>query len=69
MVLHSGDKYTFLTPKIPCVYWPNYAVFDIDGETIFSKIQSMRTVGSLSYLGVHEPQKITTLNSMEFMRV
>jgi hypothetical protein len=27
------------------------------------------TIGSLNYLGVHEPQKITAPNSMESMRL
>jgi hypothetical protein len=32
-----------LTPKIPCVFGPNCVVFDIVGEIIFSKMQSMIT--------------------------
>jgi hypothetical protein len=27
----------FLTPKIPCAFLPNYAVFDIVGKINFSK--------------------------------
>jgi hypothetical protein len=35
--------FVLLTPKIPCVFLPNYVVVDIVGETIFFKIQSMRS--------------------------
>jgi hypothetical protein len=31
-----------LTPKIPCVFVPNFAVFDIVGKINFSKNKSMR---------------------------
>jgi hypothetical protein len=31
-----------LTPKIPCVFKPNFAVFDIAGKINFSKDKSMR---------------------------
>jgi hypothetical protein len=54
-------------------FLPNYAVFDIVGETIFPKSKvwelDKATVGSLCYLGVHEPQKITAPNSMGSMRL
>jgi hypothetical protein len=37
-VLYMSD----LTPKIPCVFLPNFAVFDIVGKINFSKNKSMR---------------------------
>jgi hypothetical protein len=35
-----------LTPKIPCVFLPNFAVFDIVGKINFSKNKSMQVQGS-----------------------
>jgi hypothetical protein len=32
-----GIRKTTLTPKIPCVFLPNFAVFDIVGKINFSK--------------------------------
>jgi hypothetical protein len=41
--LYSFVKLSALTPKIHCVFWPNSTIFDIVGEIIFSKNQSMRS--------------------------
>jgi hypothetical protein len=35
-----------LTPKIPCVFLPNFAVFDIVGKINFSKKKIMINEGS-----------------------
>jgi hypothetical protein len=39
----STDIEQLLTLKIPYVFLPKYVVFDIVGEIIFFKIQSIRT--------------------------
>jgi hypothetical protein len=36
----------YLTPKIPCVFLPNFVVFDIVGKINFSKNKRMRIEGS-----------------------
>jgi hypothetical protein len=47
-LLHQGNGmvgYHFLdilTPKIPCVLLPNFAIFDIVGKINFSNNKSMR---------------------------
>jgi hypothetical protein len=59
-----------LTPKIPCAFLPNYAIFDIVGEIIFSKskVQELDkvTVGTLSYINL---KKITVPNSTRSMKL
>jgi hypothetical protein len=37
-----ADSFLILTPKIPCVFLPNSAVFDIVGKINFSKNKSMK---------------------------
>jgi hypothetical protein len=32
-----ADSFQLLTPKIPCVFLPNFAVFDIVGKNQFLK--------------------------------
>jgi hypothetical protein len=68
----GGGGY-FLTPKIPCVFLPNFAVFDIVGKINFSKKNVWEfkevIVGSWSYLVVDQPQKIAALHSMGARRL
>jgi hypothetical protein len=66
--LWENDSFLNLTPKIPCVFLPNFEVFDIVGKINFSKIKVWEfkevIVGSWSYLVGNQPQKIATLFSM-----
>jgi hypothetical protein len=58
-----------LTPKIPCVFLPNFAVFDIVGKINFSKNNSMKKILSncriLKFLVVNQPPKIAAPHSMK----
>jgi hypothetical protein len=42
MLKEGVETFPNLTPKIPCVFLPNFAVFDIVGRINFSKNKSMR---------------------------
>jgi hypothetical protein len=66
-------KRRWLIPKIPCVFSPNFAVFDIVGKINSQKIKVWEleevTIESWSYLVVDQPQKISAPHSLGSRRL
>jgi hypothetical protein len=43
LAIYLQNLLFYLTPEIPFLLLSNYAIFDIVGEVVFPKTQSMRT--------------------------
>jgi hypothetical protein len=72
-IFQEDLEWTFLTPKIPFVFWPISVVSDLVGGIHFSTKEVWEleevTLGSWSYLVENQPPKITSPHSMVSRRL